>query len=228
VRLSPQSKERPANLADGDYIRLEVGDTGRGMTNEVLAKIFDPFFTTKFTGRGLGLAAVQGIIRTHGGHIGVVSTHGQGTRFEILLPCKRAPVDETPGGKNEESGTKEDSPLSTVLVIEDEEALRAGVAKMLRKSGFAVIEAGDGFAGVEAFKAMAQKIKVVLLDMNLPGKSGADVLAELRQIRPNVKVILTTGYSQETALKTIDKDEFARFMPKPYRLGDLVDCIQKI
>jgi hypothetical protein len=176
------------NFLRNDHIKLVVSDTGTGMTEEVQAKIFDPFFTTKFAGRGLGLAAVQGIIRHHGGVIRVASAPDRGSCFEVMLPCTsqaaRDACDNLVRTSPGENGRVE----GTVLVIEDEDILRLAVSKMLRRRGFFVIEAGDGRAGLDLFRCN-EKIDVVLLDLTMPGVPGREVLEELQRVRPGVKVI---------------------------------------
>jgi PAS domain S-box-containing protein len=210
----------------GEDIRLQVGDTGRGMTEEVKGRIFDPFFSTKFSGRGMGLAAVQGIIRKHGGKIDVASIPGQGSRFTILLSSisERGPVARA------SASTISDVPpagnAGTVLVVEDEEPLRLAVSKMLRKERFQVIEASDGRTGVDLFLANAPAIGAVLLDMTLPGLSGREVLQELRRIRHDVKVILTTAYSQDAALAALSGERPWGFIRKPYRLSELAQLLR--
>jgi two-component system cell cycle sensor histidine kinase/response regulator CckA len=215
-----------ANFPAGDYLKLEVSDSGIGMTPEVQARLFEPFFTTKFTGRGLGLATVQGIVRGHGGAINVVSSLGQGTRLEVLLPCTNQPAPNVLDIAAPVSASEVGSVTGTVLVVEDEDTLRLPVSKMLRTKGFFVIEAIDGGAAVDLFRANEPDIAVVLLDMTLPGMSGPEVFAELQRIRPDVKVILTSAYSQETVLTAFGGHQAWDFVRKPYRLNDLVKSVR--
>ena len=211
----------------GACVRLEVSDTGCGMTEEQKARIFEPFFTTKFTGRGLGLAAVQGIVRGHGGAINVVSAPGQGSRFEVLLPCASEPV----LGRSEIAVPAPAGEVGllagTVLLVEDEDALRRSVSTMLRGQAFTVIEAANGKIGVDLFRASALQIDVVLLDLTLPGMSGRDVLDELRRIQPSVKVIITSAYSQDWTLTSIGGQHSVPYIRKPYHFRELIDLLRK-
>ncbi|HTF70423.1 MAG TPA: PAS domain S-box protein, partial [Edaphobacter sp.] len=164
-----------ANLPAGDYLKLEVSDSGSGMTPEVQTRIFDPHFTTRFTGRGLGLATVQGIVRGHDGAIDVVSSLGKGTRIEVLLPCTNQPAEDFRAIEAPPATVERERVIGTVLVVEDEETLRLAVSKILRMKGFSVIEAIDGSAAVDLFRANEREIAVVLLDMTLPGMDGLEV-----------------------------------------------------
>jgi two-component system, cell cycle sensor histidine kinase and response regulator CckA len=220
--------ESGTGLSGGDYVRLEVRDTGCGMSREIHAKMFDPFYSTKFAGRGLGLAAVQGIVRSHGGTIEVASEPGQGTRIGVLLPC----AGERAGDAHDVAGLdfadKHDVISGTILFIEDEETLRTPTAKMLRKKGFSVLEAGDGLAAVDLFRTHESRIAVVLLDLTLPGMGGKDVLAELRRIRPDVKVMLTTAYSEQMAVNALGGRHDWTFIRKPFGINDLARLIRDV
>jgi PAS domain S-box-containing protein len=211
-------------LAKGDYVRLVISDTGSGMPEEVRTRIFDPFFTTKIAGRGLGLAAVQGIVRSHGGAIDVTSTPGRGTRFEILLPCATGAELRIPAPPPRPEPLRSDK--GSILIVEDEDTLRFSVSRMLRKRGFSVLEAGDGDLAVNLIRAQDEDIAVVLLDLTLPGKSSLEVFEELQRTRPGVKVILTSAYGREGVPGSLRALRHESFIRKPYHLSELVSVVR--
>jgi PAS domain S-box-containing protein len=215
----------PPHLPSGDYVILEVSDTGGGMTDEVQAKVFDPFFSTKFAGRGLGLAVTRRIVRDHGGAINLVSAPGRGTTFEVFLPCT--------GQKDQSSrqeAARDSGPLSpltgTVLVVEDEEELRLAVSKMLRKNGLEVIEAVDGTSAIQLIRAHQHEINAILLDITLPGASCLEVFQQAQLVRPELKVIFTSAYSRETGEASLSGLRIDRFIRKPFQLAELIGMLQ--
>jgi nitrogen-specific signal transduction histidine kinase len=212
-------------LPEGNYVRLEVSDTGHGMAPETKARVFDPFFTTKSIGHGLGLAVVDGIVRRLGGAIHLASEPGKGTAFEILLPC----AETTPGTARRPMSRLVESAMpsrpTTVLVVEDEDPLREASVKMLRRLGFTVIEAGDGSAALEAIRAHQSPIDFLFLDTTLPGTPSREVFEEARRLRPGIKVIITSAYSEDFAAASL-QGRFERFLRKPYRLGHLANLIR--
>jgi two-component system cell cycle sensor histidine kinase/response regulator CckA len=214
-------------VPESNYVRLAVSDTGCGMTEEVKARVFDPFFSTKFPGRGLGLAVVQGIVRDHGGAINLVSAPGQGTTFEVVLPCAgRTPRSERP--VLQANGKQYQAPSATLLVVEDEDPLRFAVSKMLRKSGFQVIEANDGSSAIELVRTHSDKIDLMLLDVTLPGVSSREVVEEAHLSRPNLRVILTSAYGRETVDASFAGLRIDHFIRKPFQIADLMSLLQEV
>jgi CheY-like chemotaxis protein len=209
-------------LTPGDYLRIEVSDTGCGMTEEVKAKIFDPFFSTKFPARGLGLAVVQGIVRDLDGKINIVSAPGQGTAFQVLLPCAPKGASEIHSTITLSGLEKSNAQARTILVVEDDEPLRRAVSMGLRKRGFSVIEASEGSIALDLIHAHKDEIDVVLLDVTLPGASSREVFEEAFRIRPDMKVIVTSAYGEEVVDAHYSGLRVNHFIRKPFQLDDLV------
>ena len=216
---------RPENLPSGDYVRLEVSDTGSGMTEEIQAKVFEPFFSTKFAGRGLGLAVAQRIVRDHGGAINLISVPDEGTTFQIFLPRADKTAQSDLGGAARDAGLP--LPLTgTVLVVEDDALLRRAVSSGLRKKGFEVIEATDGTSAIQLIRADQQEFNVILLDITLPGASSLEVFEEARLAHPDLEVIFTSAYSKETSEASLAGLRIERFIRKPFQLVDLLGILQ--
>jgi len=210
------------------YLLLEVSDTGCGMSQETRSKVFDPFYSTKGAGHGLGLAVVDGIVRGLDGTIDITSEVGRGTTIQVILPCSEP---ATPQGGSapifEGRDAARPSREFTVLVVEDEDYLRQAVVRMLRKAGFTVFEVPNGTAAIDLLHAEGSRIDVILLDMTIPGASSHEVVAEAAQVRPDVRVILTSAYSQEMLTPPMSAAQIQGFIRKPYQLGDLIETLRK-
>ncbi len=208
-------------LTPGSYVWLEIEDTGSGMDEATKARIFDPFFTTKFTGRGLGLAAVSGIVKTNRGAIRVYSTPGHGTSFYILFPAaapKRAAKPAKPEPKHLRGS-------GTVLVIDDESVVHDAARAMLEKSGFEVLLADSSEAGAELLRAQGERISLVILDLTMPGISGEQAFDLLRAIHPGVPILLASGYDEVEASARAGGRPFAGFIHKPFNLDRLLNAV---
>jgi CheY-like chemotaxis protein len=214
------------DLPAGLYVYLEVTDTGCGMDEETQSKLFEPFFSTKFTGRGLGMAAVLGIVRGHKGAIQVESEVGRGTTFRVLFPASK----ET--AKTVESeidrGDVKWRGAGTVLLVDDEETIRSLGAQMLKRLGFDVVTAVDGREAVEVYRAHRNRVVCVLLDLTMPRMDGGETFRELRRVRNDLPVILSSGYSEYEVSKRFEGTGVAGFIQKPYEMECLRSKLREV
>jgi CheY-like chemotaxis protein len=214
----------------GAFVFIEVSDNGCGMESEIQKRLFDPFFTTKFTGRGLGMAATQGIVRAHNGVLLLESEKGAGTTFRILFPVAAVAKMQaqesyavTPAGISLATAKKR-----MVLVVDDEPQIRSMMVEYVHHLGFEPVEAGNGEEALEHFRRQADDIVFVILDLTMPTMDGVTAFHELLKIRPDVRVILSSGYSVHSVAGQFPGVKPAGFIPKPFQLHELQAKIVEI
>lgn len=235
ITVTTQSQKAPApmcldqttdqEIQPGDYVVMSIKDTGIGMDQATLDRIFDPFFSTKTKGHGLGLSAIRGIIHMHKGTLRVKSQPGQGTLFTIWLPAIREEVREVNAPRSSDFGTS--TPFQqTVLVIDDEAAIRETATDILAERGFTVLCAANGYEGIEIVKRYPEEIGIVLLDIKMPGMDGKETFHKLRKIQPDLRVIFTSGYSESEVGADVHQADHITFLPKPYSIDGLTQQVQ--
>jgi CheY-like chemotaxis protein len=208
----------------GRYVLIEVADTGCGMDAVTQERLFDPFFTTKFTGRGLGMSAVLGIMRGHKGAIMVESQVGRGTVIQVLFPAPETgsePVVQADGHAALPSPVSDKPASGTVLVVDDEESVRSLCLKLVRRFGFRAEGAVDGEEAIRFFREAPEAYDCVLLDLTMPRLDGLSTFRELKRLRADVPVILCSGFTEQDATRQFPKEGLAAFVQKPYRPDEL-------
>ncbi|MBN2183702.1 MAG: PAS domain-containing protein [Candidatus Krumholzibacteriota bacterium] len=214
------------DLPEGPYVYIEVADTGCGMDEDTKSSIFDPFFTTKFAGRGLGMAAVLGIVRGHKGAIKIDSEVGKGTKIKVLFPA----MDHTAASAEElmiEMGMEREWG-GTVLMVDDEDTVLSVGKAMLEKLGLSVLTAEDGKIALKVFKEHKDEICCVVLDLTMPNMSGEETFRELRRLKSDVKVIMSSGYNEVEVVNRFSGKKLTGFIQKPYRRADLIKVLNKV
>jgi CheY-like chemotaxis protein len=223
------AEHRPAQFSlymqsvvpSGTYVMLEIRDNGIGMGGDTLKKIFDPFFTTKFTGRGLGLSAVLGIVKAHHGDIEVVSAPGIGSAFRIFLPGSRPAIQRSIDPPRVPAAEERDH---TILVVDDEELIRKLAISALKLRHLNVLVAKNGMEALELLDA-EPAISVVILDLTMPVMGGEETLPRIRSMRPNLPVIISSGFNEVEVLRRFESSGIIGVLPKPYTVAKIISKV---
>jgi signal transduction histidine kinase/CheY-like chemotaxis protein len=215
-----------ATMMPGDYVRIDVADTGIGIPKEYVGKIFEPFFTTKPTGQGtgLGLATVYGIVKQMRGFISVESEVGRGTTFSVYLPRHHGEVDARP----EAAPLRDITGEETILLVEDEDGVRSFAARALKQRGYQVLEASGGEQALEIVRARADDIALIITDVVMPNMDGPTLVRAARKLRPDIHVIFMSGYAEEAFRRNEEKAEDLHFLPKPFGLKQLAAKVKDV
>jgi two-component system cell cycle sensor histidine kinase/response regulator CckA len=232
VTAAEAARLQVTGMPPADYVLVEVSDTGTGMPPEVVEKIFEPFFTTKEVGKGtgLGLSTVFGIIKQSGGFIDVDSTPGEGTTFSIYLP-RHVPeeVEAAPEAADAERKPAADlTGQGTILLVEDEDPVRAVNARALSARGYTVLEAASGVEALQIIAERGTPVDLVVSDVVMPEMDGPTLLGELRKRHPDLKVIFVSGYAEDAFRKNLPEGEDFNFLAKPFSLRQLVEVVKQV
>lgn len=214
-------------ITAGDYLRIDVIDTGEGMDQETRDRIFEPFFTTKFLGRGLGLSAALGIVRGHHGAIGVRSEVDKGTTFTVLLPVAREAAHQRRSG-SEVQPEADIRGVGTVLVVDDDPAVRALAETVLQEAGYTVELAENGLHAVERLRLLGDAVSLILLDLTMPQLGGAEAAQELRRLHPDVPIVAMSGYGDVEVMEQFSGTAVDDFLPKPFRPDQLAAKVRDV
>src|SRR5690242_18947459 len=235
IRTANEIVKAPATLGTaimpaGDYVRIEVSDTGIGIPKENLGKIFDPFYTTKPVGQGtgLGLATVYGIVKQTGGFITVDSEVAKGATFRIFLPRLRAEESAPVAAELERGGPRDVTGQDTILLVEDEEAVRSFAARALKLRGYSVLEAAGGEEALEIVQNAKAPIHLLITDVVMPNMDGPTLVRAVKRIRPEIAVIFMSGYAEEAFRRNDEKAEDLHFLPKPFGLKQLAAKVKDV
>jgi PAS domain S-box-containing protein len=222
----PPHGEDPPERGEGPLVFLEIGDTGQGMSPDTLSRIFDPFFSTKFSGRGLGLAAVMGIVRSHRGFIRIRTEIGKGTAFRVLFPAVGGTVPKLQRPVTERSEWRG---TGTILVVEDEEGVREVAERMLQDIGFETIGAEDGRHALEIMETTGDRVTAVLLDLSMPRMGGAETFRRLREMKPDLPILMMSGYTEQVVAPQFNDSGPGNtgFLQKPFLAEDLITVLRR-
>ena len=226
VFIDENYSKRYIGIKDGQYVNICVSDTGIGMDDNVKSHLFEPFFTTKGKGTGLGLATVYGIIKQNNGFINVYSEPEKGTTFRIYLP--RTEDETTTIEKSEMIKRQTKQGSETVLIAEDEESIRVLINKVLLSNGYKVLEAKSGEGAIEVSGEFKGDIDLLITDMVMPGINGVELYNKLKSVRPNLKVVFMSGYTEEAAIQCGELEKGSAFLSKPFNTDDLLNKIRDV